>query len=118
MLSGAFLSRIGSPILFEPLVGEALVAIVARAIQAALQAAAGRLNLSIREVVVPLEAAWQVLVSLESSVTAFGARTILEHGRSLAAQAILDRQRQGGDFTGKTVEVFVTSTGELTLQLR
>ncbi len=118
MLSGAFLSRIGSPILFEPLVGEALVAIVARAIQAALQAAAQRLHLSIREVVVPPEAAQQVLVSLESSVTAFGARTILEHGRALAAQAILDRQRQGGDFTGKTVEVSASPLGELSLKLR
>lgn len=118
VLSGAFLSRIGSPILFEPLEGEALVAIVARALQAALQAAARRMHLPIRRVVVPPEAARRVLVSLESSVTAFGARTILEHGRALAAQAILDRQRQGENFKGKTVEVTASPLGELSLKLR
>jgi len=118
MLSGAFLSRIGTPILFEPLEGEALAAIVSRAIQAALKAAAKRLHLSIQEVVIAPEVARLVLASLETSVTAFGARTVLEHGRALAARAILDLQRQGEDFRGKTVEVFATSMGELTLQLR
>ena len=52
MLSSAFLSRIGSPILFEPLEGEALVAIVSRAIREAILAAAKRLHLAIEEVVV------------------------------------------------------------------
>jgi ATP-dependent Clp protease ATP-binding subunit ClpA len=118
MLSGAFLSRIGTPILFTPLEGEALAAILSRALQKALMSAIKRLHLDFQEVLVGPETAQLVLASLESSVAAFGARTVLEHGRTLAARAILDLQRRCGDFTGKIVEVLATPAGELTLHQR
>jgi hypothetical protein len=118
MLSGAFLSRIGTPILFLPLEGEALAAILSRALKKALLAAAKRLHLGIQEVVLGPKTASLVLASLDTSVTAFGARTVLEHGRALAARAILDLKRRGGDPSGKVVEVLATSQGELTLHIR
>jgi hypothetical protein len=117
MLSGAFLSRIGSPILFRPLKGEALANIVLRAIEQALRSAAGRLHLPIQEILVLPEVGPGVLASLEASVTAFGARTLVEHGRSLAAQALLDLKRQKPDFGEKVLEVGATPAGRLTLQL-
>jgi ATP-dependent Clp protease ATP-binding subunit ClpA len=118
MLSGAFLSRVGTPILFKPLEGEALAAILSRALQKAILAAARRLHLDIQEVVLGPTTASLVLASLNTSVAAFGARTVLEHGRALAARAILDLKRRGGDLSGKVVEVLATSAGELILRPR
>jgi hypothetical protein len=118
MLSGAFLSRIGAPILFHPLEGAALADIVSRAIAEALRSAAKRLYLPIRDVVILPEVGRGVIASLETSVTAFGARTIVEHGRSLAAQAILDLRSQGKTFRDKVLEVGATPAGRLSLKLR
>jgi hypothetical protein len=118
MLSGAFLSRIGSPILFRPLEGEVLAYIAIRAVEQAVWSAAGHLHLPVQEVVVSPKVGAGVLASLMTSVTAFGARTLVEHARTLAAQAILALKSQAKDGVGKILEVGVTPAGHLTLELR
>lgn len=118
MLSGAFLSRIGSPILFRPLQGEVLVDIVLRAIEQAVRSAARLLRLPVRDVVVLPEVGIEVIASLETNVTAFGARTLVEHGRDLAAQAVLELKRGAGEAAGKILEVGASPDGRLTVQLR
>ncbi len=118
MLSGAFLSRIGSPILFRPLEGEVLADIAGRAVAEAVWSAAAHLHLPIREVVVSPEVGAAVLTSLMTSVTALGARTIVEQARTLAAAAILNFKRQAQDCRGQVLEVGVAPAGSLTLELR
>jgi len=52
-----------------------------------------------------------VLATLEASVIAFGARAILEHGRALAAEAVL--RWDGGTAADQPVRVEARGTGEL-----
>ncbi len=85
MLSGAFLSRIGTPILFEPLDGYALSSIVERAIKRAVLSAAERLNLELMDLALDENLGSKVIASMKSNIVSFGARAILEHGRTLAA---------------------------------
>jgi hypothetical protein len=118
MLSGAFLSRIGSPILFRPLEGSALAEIAARAIEQAITAAARRLQLDLREVVLEPEVGARVLASLETNVTTLGARTLAEHGRTLAAQALLELKRRGEHCQDRVLEIGATPAGRLILKLR
>ncbi|MEW6386509.1 MAG: AAA family ATPase [Thermodesulfobacteriota bacterium] len=115
VLSGAFLSRVGTPILFEPLDGEALAVILERAIVAAVRAAAQRLQCSIREVICEPGLGRLFLSSLEISLTSFGARGLLEHGRSLAAQAFLDLQQRGDPLFGKILRVTARDYGKLVI---
>jgi hypothetical protein len=89
MLSGAFLSRVGTPIVFDPLDGKALVTIVERAIRDAAFSAAERLGACVTDVFVEPGTGEEVLNSLDANLMSFGARALLEHGRSLAARAIL-----------------------------
>ena len=96
MLSGAFLSRVGSPIVFEPLSGEALALIVERTIKQATLMAASQLKRLISDVVIETGTGETVLKGLEVSLISYGARALLEHGRSLAAQAVLRWVREEG----------------------
>jgi hypothetical protein len=111
MLSGAFLSRIGTPILFEPLDGDALAAIVEHAVADSVRAAAERLGRPVTAVTVEAGVGRTVLDSLEASVAAFGARAILEHGRTLAAEAVL--RWSAGTAGGGAVRVAARGAGEL-----
>jgi len=111
MLSGAFLSRIGTPILFEPLDGDALAAIMERAVAEAVRAAAEHLGRPVPAVVIGAGVGRAVLATLEASVIAFGARAILEHGRALAAEAVL--RWKGEAVADRPVRVMARGTGEL-----
>ena len=111
MLSGAFLSRIGTPILFEPLDGDALAAIVERAVAGAVHAAAERLGRPVTAVTIGAGVGRAVLATLEASVIAFGARAILEHGRALAAEAVL--RWEDVPVADRPVRVEARGTGEL-----
>jgi len=115
MLSGAFLSRIGTPILFEPLDGEALAAIIERAIKRAILSAADRLHSHIQEVILEAGTGLKVISSLETSIASFGARALLEHGRSMAAEAFTKLQQGGGLLSGKTLLVTATSDGKVNI---
>lgn len=113
MLSGAFLSRVGTPILFEPLSGDALAVIVERAIKKAILSAADRLHSAIRDVILEAGTGQRVIASLAPGVAASGARALLEHGRSLAARALVELRQGHGMFLGKTLVVSAANDGRL-----
>jgi len=89
ILSGAFLSRVGTPILFAPLEGEALSAILEETICKSVWTAANRMNLPVKKVVVAEQTGATLLASFTTGLTSFGARALLEFGRVLAAKAML-----------------------------
>ncbi|MEW6366943.1 MAG: AAA family ATPase [Acidobacteriota bacterium] len=110
MLSSAFLSRVGTPILFEPLSGDALAAILERAIRAALLSATERLHLARCRVILEQGLGAALLKSLHSNMTSFGARALLERGRSLAAESLLRLHQSGAAISGATL--FARSCGD------
>jgi hypothetical protein len=89
-LSGAFLSRVGSPILFAPLSPAALATIAARAIDAAVRAAAERRGFALRDVILDDPVGATVVATMESDIISYGARVLFEHCRSMAARAVLE----------------------------
>lgn len=105
LLSSAFLSRIGTPILFEPLGGDTLATILERAMKKAILSAAGRLHTSVREVVMEEGLGAELMVQLNTAITSFGARALLEHGRSLAAKAIVELVQETRNIQGKSLHV-------------
>lgn len=107
MLSGAFLSRIGTPILFDPLDGESVVRILERSVLAAVHAAAERLSIPLGSVELEEGIGSALLASLPLNLRSFGARALLEHGRTLAAEALLEwtRGMEWEDYTSLRVTV-------------
>lgn len=112
MLSSAFLSRVGTPIIFDPLDGEALAAIVERAIKNAIVRAVEHLHCRIRDVVLDKGVGLKVISSLETGLSTFGARALLEHGRSLAAAAVTNLHRNS-ELSGTVLFVSVSSDGTI-----
>ena len=94
LLSSAFLSRVGTPILFEPLSGAALAAILERAIRQAVLTAAERLGWPGPAVVLEAGLGQKLLAAFNRHLNAFGARALFEQGRSLAAQAMVAWRQQ------------------------
>jgi len=115
MLSSAFLSRIGTPILFEPLEDEALGVILENGIRTAIFSAAENLHFPILGVVLDKGLGKCLIGSLETSITASGARGLLEHGRSLAAKAFLQLQQSNRKISEKTLFVHMTPEGKLAI---
>lgn len=89
LLSGAFLSRMGRPILFSPLDTAALVQVVEQAVRGAFRSAASRFGLELKIIELAPGLGSGLLEVMGLDVVAFGARAILEHGRGLAAEAFL-----------------------------
>jgi len=115
MLSSAFVSRIGTPILFEPLDGEALDAIVELAVRKAIVSAAERLHAPVRDIELEKGLGSRVIATLEASVSSFGARALLEHGRSVAATAFVELHQRGVEIKGKTLHVSAAFGGKLVI---
>jgi hypothetical protein len=118
MLSGAFLSRIGTPILFEPLDGDMLAIVLERSIKRAIISAAERLHVPILEIMLEKDAGMHLISSLDRSISSFGARAILEQGRSMAAKAFVEFYKNNKDFNEKLLFVSVNSEGKLVLNTR
>ncbi len=116
MLSGAFLSRVGTPIVFDPLDGAALAMIIERAITAAILNAASRLNAGTPAVVLEDGLGVRVTAMIESQVISFGARALLEHGRCMASRAFLEMLRHTPDVTGRDLRVGLDPAGNLNIQ--
>jgi hypothetical protein len=107
LLSGAFLSRIGSPILFQALNGDALAIILEKAMRNAIRSAAERLGVKVKEVKVENNLGNKVRNSIDVNIISFGARALLEQGRSLAANAFLELRRMHADLDGKTLVIML-----------
>ena len=88
MLSNAFLGRIGTPVFYESLTGDALAQILERSMKEALCTAIRRLSLEVGAVRLAEGIGPTVLRSLQANLSSFGARALLEHGRRLAAMAL------------------------------
>jgi hypothetical protein len=89
MFSGAFLSRVGFPIIFDPLAGDALGSIVEGAIRSGLQRACQRLQLDVESVVIDKNVGEKMLPHLSSNITSFGARSLIETVQGEAAEALI-----------------------------
>jgi hypothetical protein len=113
MTSSAFLSRVGTPILFDPLEGRTLGVIVEGVIRQAIPLAIARLGLSIESIRYENDVGQKVLDSMQTNVLTLGARTLLEHGRKLASQSVMEFRKRG-DFAGCTqLTVSVSPQGAL-----
>jgi ATP-dependent Clp protease ATP-binding subunit ClpA len=116
MLSGAFLSRVGTPIVFDPLDGAALALIVERAVKAAVVSAAAHLHAGIAGVVLEEGLGARAVALLESRLVSSGARALLEQGRSLASNAILELQQCTPDISNRVLRVFFDAEGRLRIK--
>ena len=95
MVSGAFLSRIGDPILFKPLSAETRTEIVARALKSNVKTALARVGASCVNVEVSSCAAVRIVAPLDGSARTMGARGLVELARGEAARMVLDAKRNG-----------------------
>ncbi|MBN1894354.1 ATP-dependent Clp protease ATP-binding subunit, partial [bacterium] len=116
LFSSAFLSRIGTPILFKPLDGEALAVIVDRAVRASVLSAASRLDWEMAEVMVEKGVGKAVVDNIEANILAFGARGLLEEARTLAAEALMELQKKGGTPSGRSWSVGVEKPFRLVIR--
>lgn len=105
MLSSAFLSRVGTPILFDPLDGKALGRVVEVAIRKAITAATERMGHRIEGVEVAEGTGACLMACLESSALSTGARLLLEQGRTKAADAFMRLYRSGSPMDGRTIHI-------------
>ena len=108
--SSAFLSRVGAPIVFDPLDAAALAAIEERAVRSAVATAVQRLGLRCRHVVLEQGLGARLVSLFGSDAKAVGARAVIEHGRAMAAAAIAKLTPQEG---GTTLFISLASSGEL-----
>jgi hypothetical protein len=97
MFSSAFLSRIGTPIMFEPLNGDQLAEIIERAIRSSVMTAAGRLHMNVDGIRLQENLGRTVLDCMKANVLSHGARILLEHARNMTARAMVryNRERPG-----------------------
>ena len=117
VLSGAFLSRVGTPILFAPLAGDALAVIVERAVRAALLAAAERLGAAVVEVRLDPGVGRALLDAMGRQAASFGARGLLEYGRNAAADAMVRFLASPRELAGETPWVSAEADGALHIRL-
>lgn len=105
MCSGALLSRLGRPVVFDPLTGDALATILERAIRDAVAAAAERTGIRLGAIEVAPGAAQALLAGLQSDIVRTGARRLLEFGRQVAIEAFVAGLRSGQIVAGRPLVV-------------
>jgi hypothetical protein len=90
MLSTAWVSRMGTPIVFRPLSGDALGELVERAVAEALRSGFGRLGLGAPALELEPGLGVRLYAEIARRVSSLGARAAFEHARAEAAAAVLD----------------------------
>jgi len=116
MLSSAFLSRVGTPILFEPLNNVAMAAILERALRVAIHAAAERMGLMIGEIVLQEGLGERIAANIQTKMTAYGARALLEQGRVMAAEAVVSLLKNIPSSSGKKLTISLTESNKLWIE--
>ena len=116
MTSGAFLSRVGTPIVFDPISDNVLATIVNRAVRKGIDGAALHAGITIDRLVLDPAVGRNIVATMYSDVAKFGARALLEEARQKTAQAFLAWYREKNDPT-KTCDLYVSAceAGNLTL---
>lgn len=89
MVSGAFLSRLGEPILFEPLSMDARITIVDHALRAAAHTMLNRLGSDDIHVEIEEYAVRELVLGFDRSVMTFGARGLVDMARRSVVRALL-----------------------------
>lgn len=95
MVSGAFLSRLGEPILFAPLSEAARTTIVHCALEEAVRTGLSRLGLDNMVMQIEEAVAVELAQEFDSSVITFGARGLVDKARSCATRALLAWHNEG-----------------------
>jgi len=115
MVSGAFVGRAGSPILFDPLTVAVLAQIAQHVIEKSIGLGLSRLQMEPSEILVTPTVGKAVAASIDIDFTSFGVRAVLEKARSLSAEAVMEVVRLELDIRGKPVSVSATPNGTLVL---
>lgn len=113
MFSTAFLSRIGDPILFAPLEGEALEKIIENELSKSSRTAFERMNMGIREIKMEKELGRNVLAGYAGNITVLGARALLEYARHLVSRAVLNFFREKKSYPGGVLRISFTEDHSL-----
>jgi ATP-dependent Clp protease ATP-binding subunit ClpA len=116
--SSAFLSRIGTPIVFDPLDATAMAEIEEGAVRAAVVAAAERLRIHCLEVVLEDRLGARMVAMLGSETTAVGARAAIEHARAMTATAVAKLAKRGWNGEAQALFVSFGDDGELVMTPR
>jgi hypothetical protein len=117
MISGAFLSRLGEPVLFAPLSEEARITIVRSALKDAALTVLQRLALNDAVVSVEEGAAEELVRCFDSSVNTFGARGLVDMARGRIVKALLTLQSEGDLCESPFVRIIATGLGEIELSI-
>ena len=115
LFSSAFLSRIGSPIIFETLAGSALIKILEQAVLSAVSSAAERLSLATGAIRLGNDVGALLLASGNFASKTLGARLLLEIGRQKATQAFLALLETCCPGNGDDLFIHATESGEVFL---
>lgn len=107
MVSGAFLSRLGEPILFEPLSMDAKIAIVDAALKEAAATMLERLGYSGIQVEIDAHAARGLVRQFDCSVLTFGARGLVDMARRSMVKALLPWYGEHADTLPDVVHVIL-----------
>jgi hypothetical protein len=116
MLSSAFLSRIGRPILFDPLDNAVLGRIVERTVVEAARRAISNLETIEARVDTEEGLGRSVVGHLDSDLRAFGARGVVERARSLTTEALLRARQAGRLAQAQTLTVHAEEDGTLHIE--
>jgi ATP-dependent Clp protease ATP-binding subunit ClpA len=117
MFSGAFLSRVGYPILFDPLAGSALGSIVENALRVGLERATQRLDLNVDSVFLEKNVGEKLLPHLKSNIDSFGALSLIEKAQSEAADALLNLIDSDVEFDNSKLVVGADRKARLRLKI-
>jgi len=117
MFSNAFLSRIGNPILFEPLKGESLAKILEKGLQTSFYSAFERMNIEIAELNIEKNIGLKIISGLESNFISFGARYLIDLSRNLASNALIEFMNQNKERKNCHINAFWDNDKNLKLKL-
>jgi hypothetical protein len=96
LFSSAFISRIGTPILFDPLNGNDVTEILVRGIRSSAELAFQRLAVPVRTIEIESDVGGKVFDAMKAGIITSGARKLLEHARQLTSKAVISLTRSKG----------------------
>lgn len=118
VLSTALQSRLGTPILFEPLDQAALAAIIERALIDAVKTAAERLGQPVQDVVCGAGVGASLLAADDPDAEGSGARGLLEIGRAHATAALLRLVQNNAAIAQRVLRVSLDAHRQVTVDLQ
>jgi len=71
------------------------------------------INFNIKDVILDKDVGSKVISNLDSNLRSFGARALLEYGRSMAAEALVNLQQNNSCLSGKSLSITINSKGKL-----